>query len=49
MDRGTDNFAEKGKRAKTEVPKDEKQRRIERKAQNTISRREARYVATIKK
>ena len=41
MDRGTDNYAEKGKRAKTEVPKGEKQRKTERTAQNTILRRES--------
>ena len=36
-----DNYAEKGKRAKTDVPKDEKQRRNEKTEQNTISGRES--------
>jgi len=41
MDRGTDNNAEKVKRGKTQVPKDEKQRRTARTGQITIFRRES--------
>jgi len=44
VESGTDNYAEKGKRAKTEIPKDEKQRRTEITAQNTIFRRESKVL-----